>query len=257
MPTYRQACLTPDTPGEFQFTTLESPAQLEMPAGEEIALLHVRWSLTGDEAELASLRPLLNENETRRADRFRVEAPRGCFILSWGILRILLGTLTGTLPKDISFEFGAHGKPFLPRSENPERLMFNLSHSGDDILFVLTRGAKIGVDIETVRERTMMDRIAERHYHPNEIRDLKKLEGSAFVDRFYEYWTLKEAWIKALGHGLSYPIATLDFSAVLPADGMTCHIENADWWCLPLQLKPGVPGALARASTSATRGTGI
>lgn len=219
-----------------------------MPTGEETALLHIRWSLTGDAAELASLRPILNENETRRADRFRVEPPRACYILTWGILRILLGALTATPPREIAFEFGPHGKPYLPNSKNPERLMFNISHSGDDILFALTRCAEIGVDVETARERTMMEPIAERHYHPNEIRDLKKCKGPAFVDRFYEYWTLKEAWIKALGRGLSYPIATLDFSAVLPSGGMTCHIENADWWCCPLQLRPGVPGAMARAS---------
>jgi len=243
MPTFRRACLHPDTTDDIRFEPLDTPKGVRMPSGEEISLFHVRWSLEGDAAELASLRPLLSKTETGRADRFRVEPARGCYILSWGILRILLGALTGTPPEAIEFDFGAYGKPYLPGPKNPDRLMFNLSHSGDDILFAFTRIAEIGVDIETARERTLMDRIAERHYHPNEFGDLKKLTGPAFVDRFYEYWTLKEAWIKALGHGLNYPISTLDFSAVLPAGGMNCRIENANWWCRPLQLRPGVPGA--------------
>lgn len=245
MPIFRRALLKTANAEVVTFKDSNGVEEIQTPAREEIALLHVRWSAAADASLLHSLRPTLSTEELRRADRFRVVPPRHCFILSWGILRQLLGSLTGKQPAAMEFTFGPQGKPYLAGAMNPDCLQFNLSHSGEDILFAITREREIGVDIEKARERSRMERIAQRHYHPNEICDLKQLEEPAFVDRFYEYWTLKEAWIKALGHGLRYPISTLDFSRLLQSGGGRFHLENADWWCHPFELAPGMPAAMA------------
>jgi 4'-phosphopantetheinyl transferase len=243
MPTYRFARLDPTSLAPPVFTPIASPDALGRAAEGEARLLHVRWNHPEDAGVLARLRSTLSAEETARADRFRMERHRERYILSWGLLRRLLGAVTGIRPSDVAYAFGPHGKPALAPGQDPQPPSFNMSHSGEHILYGLCPDPGIGVDVESVRPRKLLVRIAREHYHPNEVADVLALEGHARVIRFHQYWTLKEAWTKALGRGLGYPIRSLDFHDLLAAGGGVIRAEAARWRCRPFFLDPDVPAA--------------
>ena len=205
---------------------------------------HLQWDTDADAAMIAAAAHVLSLEERRRADRIRVLPARCAAALSWGFLRRRLGRYLDRPPTELAFQLGPHGKPYLVAAANPDRLMFNLSHSGGHILLAVTRGREIGVDVEVVQPRRLLLEIAQRHYHPRELDELNRRSAGAQVPQFYRYWTLKEAWIKALGLGLHYPIRTLDFSAqVNSPGGAPFQAEGRGWWCRELAVHPDVKGA--------------
>ena len=113
-----------------------------------------------------------------------------------------------------AIERGAQGKPFAPALGGLE---FNLSHAGSDVLLAFARGQAVGVDLERVDRRVALDAIAARHFAPAEARTLARLEPGLRRERFLELWTRKEAVLKALGEGLSFGLARVEFG--LDANG--------------------------------------
>lgn len=145
----------------------------------------------------------LSQEEQARSQRFRFEKHKNHFIAARGILRILIGRYLKTNPSDIYFEFGEFGKPFLSKHKN---LQFNISHSEDYALFGFTLNNSIGVDIEYTLKEIDFNAIAPRFFAPNEVEKLFALPSFKQVEGFYSCWTRKEAFIKAIGNGLSLPL---------------------------------------------------
>jgi 4'-phosphopantetheinyl transferase len=154
-------------------------------------------------------RTFLSEDEIARADRFLVEAPRRCFITARAMLRQLLGDATGLDPRDIQFSHGQNGKPFLANASDPP-VFFNLSHSGSFVVAALCHDRELGVDVEIVRPMKSAQRLAERFFSESEARELEKIEEH---DRaFFHLWTCKEAYLKAIGTGLTIPLRSVEIS---------------------------------------------
>ncbi|MEM7305281.1 MAG: 4'-phosphopantetheinyl transferase superfamily protein [Planctomycetota bacterium] len=186
----------------------------------------------------------LSSEERAKADRFHFERDRLLYSVAHAALRRVLAPYAGCAPHELRFEIDEHGRPFLtPRGE----LHFSLSHSGDRALVAVARVQRVGVDVEVFRALQDLDRLAERNYTPAELAELAPLEDDARVRAFFRVWTRKEAYVKALGRGLSHPLAAFDVSAGEEArfgafrDGS----ERERWTLLDLPLDGERAGALA------------
>ncbi len=151
---------------------------------------------------------LLLPEEREKAQRYRVERPRGDYILTRGTLRSLLSRYLQTRPHDISFQYTEYGKPFLANSD----LQFNVSHTEGLALLAFVRCRAIGIDVERVRAQTDVRQLAERFFSVHERRSLRDLAGDELHAAFFRCWTRKEAYIKAKGEGLSLPLHQFDVS---------------------------------------------
>jgi 4'-phosphopantetheinyl transferase len=123
-------------------------------------------------------------------------------------LRSLLGKYLGIPPADVAFANDPNGKPRLHEIASPDRLCFNLAHSGDLALVVVARGCDVGIDVEQLRDVNEWGQIARQYFHELEVDEIfgsaHELRGTAFL----RCWTAKEAIVKAIGSGLSCPLTS-------------------------------------------------
>jgi 4'-phosphopantetheinyl transferase len=157
----------------------------------------------------------LPSQEQERAARFKVEPPRWQFVAARTVLRTVLGAYLSVPPHDLELQFGPHGKPRVDERHLDGPFHFNLSHAGNVLLIGVSVDAEIGVDVETCRGRAYLREIAERNFHPDETALLSGAEGDDAVGLFHRLWTLKEAYLKALGEGLRYPMQNINFARIV------------------------------------------
>lgn len=146
---------------------------------------------------------LLSADELLKAKRFKFEIDRERFVISRGILRILLGSYLKENPREIEFEYTSYGKPIAKHNDS---INFNISHSGNRAVFGFVRDAEIGVDIEKIKEDFDVLQLAQGFFSNNELAFLKKLPKEELSKAFFRCWTRKESFIKAEGSGLSFPL---------------------------------------------------
>ena len=142
---------------------------------------------------------ILSASECDRMMRFVKSDHQRDFVAARGTLRSCLAQYVDCDPKSLVFAYGSHGKPML--QDYPE-LQFNLSHSQGRALIGIARGRAVGVDLEEVREVPTMLAIAKRFFMPSEYEAIERVSGGLRSRVFFEYWTCKEAYIKATGVGL-------------------------------------------------------
>ncbi|MBZ5624755.1 MAG: 4'-phosphopantetheinyl transferase superfamily protein [Acidobacteriia bacterium] len=175
-------------------------------------------------------------------ERFHFPNLRQNYTLSHAVLRTLLGRLLGVPAGEVVFSFGRNGKPALAGSA---RIRFNMSHSADLALYAVTLDCCLGVDVERIRPAEDLEHIAARNFHPSESADLLSLPESDRVDAFFRCWTRKEAYIKAVGDGLSMPLDT--FQVTLRRDRPARFVQLSDggeWSLHHLDPAPGFVGAV-------------
>ncbi len=159
-----------------------------------------------------SWKQILSAEEITRSNRYIFEKDRLRFVARRGILRQLLARYSGLKPAEIRYNTNPYGKPSLPS----HLLFFNLSTSQNRIAFVFTLEKDIGVDIEQVRPLPDLSQLAELCFSLEEQSSLSALAPNKQVDAFFHIWTQKEAFIKAVGEGLSRPLR--DFSVSVDPD---------------------------------------
>lgn len=190
--------------------TAEPPASWHIPP-EHLRLdknqVHV-WRVALDQPAtiLQTLSRTLSPDETERAAKFFFQRDRDHFVVARGVLRTILGGYLKVAPARLRFVYDEYGKPALSEIPGESSLSFNLSHSHGLALYGLTLEGKIGIDIEHVREDFDFDRIAEQFFAPREVEMLRALPLNMRREGFFNCWTRKEAYIKAIGHGLSLPL---------------------------------------------------
>ena len=160
------------------------------------------------------LRGILSDDELLRAGRFRFERDQRRYIAARGILRMILGRFLGENPQKIHFEYLPNGKPVLSTKPGCDTLRFNLSHSGEMALYAVARGRNIGVDIERIRDDVAIEQIANKFFSHDEISSLGKIPKKKRNEVFFRYWTRKEAFLKATGEGISFPMEQFDVSLI-------------------------------------------
>jgi 4'-phosphopantetheinyl transferase len=158
-----------------------------------------------------ALATLLTADETARRARFLRTVDQRTFVLTRALIRMTLSTYGPTRPRDWRFATNQHGCPAIVESQaGVPRLAFNVSHTHGLVALAVTRGHLVGVDVERV-DRVVRDDIAGRYFAPSEVRDLRALPAAAQPRAFFDYWTLKEAYIKARGFGLALPLGDFAF----------------------------------------------
>ncbi len=168
---------------------------------EEIQLIFSTLSASPDSERY--LRELLSPDEQDRSDRFKFAKHRTSFIVARGLLRIVLGKYINAKPAAIDFAYGAYGKPVV---KGTPQVHFNVSHSEQMVVYGLRLDREIGVDIEHIRPIGELEAIARQSFAPAECRDLLAIPEQHRTKAFFDCWTRKEAFIKFLGTGLSFPL---------------------------------------------------
>lgn len=174
-------------------------------AGRDIDVWPVH--IEGSDAVVARFESYLTPAEIVRASAFRFQHLRRSFVLTLGALRFLIGAYLGIAPEKVFIRQGPNGKPSLAmRERTPPAFQFNVSHSGDLALFAFTRGCEIGVDVELIRPLADLALVASRFFCQEETDELLALPSVERERAFFLCWTRKEAYIKAVGEGLSIPL---------------------------------------------------
>jgi 4'-phosphopantetheinyl transferase len=202
--------------------------------------------------QFAVFRKHLSNDENARADRFVFESDRLRFVASHGRLRIILGAYCVTQPRDLVFDSGSHGKPFL--KEPPVRIQFNLSHSGSRAALVVTRNMRCGIDIEKIRPEISDQAIAARFFCSRENEWLQSVPSDKRIEGFFRLWSVKESILKADGKGMSIPLADVDTSDILtrisPFISLPDGEEELSLWVGELHATEGYTAAVALEGTA-------
>jgi 4'-phosphopantetheinyl transferase len=185
---------------------------------------------------------LLAEDECHRASQFRFQQDRNRFIVARGVLRMILSSYLGQAPGALRFCYGTHGKPALLGSPDEQAISFNVSHAHRLALFAITRQREVGLDIEYVRADLASEQIAEQFFSIREVATLRQLPAEAGVRAFFNCWTRKEAYLKALSVGLALRLDQFDVS-LAPGEpaALVCdrqHLRAAEKWAMR-ELYPG------------------
>ena len=157
---------------------------------------------------------LLSGEEQQRAARFRFPRDRNRYALTRALLRTLLAGYLEADPASLTFCYSDHGKPSMSGAREKSDVHFNVSHSDGVALFGITRNRAIGVDVERVRHDFEVVTIAQRFFSAAEQRAFNSVSPAQQHRAFFDCWTRKEAYVKAIGEGLSHPLHQFDVSLV-------------------------------------------
>jgi 4'-phosphopantetheinyl transferase len=207
---------------------LPPPDSLSLEAGQ----VHLwRISLEQDDGILDRFRRMLEPEELDRAGRFRYERLQRHFVASRGFLRYLLARYVAGSPDDLRFLYNTYGKPSLAGERS---LQFNMSHSHEIALVAVTRDAAVGVDIEYIRSDFASEEIATRFFSRLEVETFSSLPREERVAAFFRCWARKEAYIKAIGKGLSQPLDGFDVTLAPddPAELLRRGKEDTVTWSM-------------------------
>ena len=223
-----------------------APDRLTLSAEE----IHIwRVSLDSSPLKLQELAQTLASDELQRAERFRFQVDRRRFIVGRGTLRAILGRYLKTAPETIRFRYEASGKPaLLPASElptaspshssiaqtaNKPALEFNLSHSHELMVCAVSQSYQVGIDLEHVRSITDLEGLTQRFFSPQEHLAIQRLPPGQRVRSFFQYWTCKEALLKATGEGLA-DLSKIEVSIANQQAQLIQWTEKTDptrqWW---------------------------
>ncbi len=170
--------------------------------------IHIHQLLISDEIDSQMFMNLLSSDELVKAARFNDESKRRIYIIVRGTLRQKLAEYLGTNPQEIEFAYSETGKPFL--KTDPE-FTFNLSHSANLAVFAFARNAMLGIDVEKIRYDFNFERIINRFFSTAQIREIRESKNPSEI--FFQLWTRKEAYIKAVGSTVFGDLKTLDVSS--------------------------------------------
>ncbi len=149
---------------------------------------------------------LLSFDEINKANEFKAEQHKVNYILTRGSLRKILTLYLQVEAEEIKFLYNEYGKPYLDSNYIENSLYFNLSHSDDLAIFAISKTNNLGIDLEKIKSIDDYLNIAQENFSQQEVADLMSYTKDEQLAAFYRCWTRKEAFIKAIGDGLSYPL---------------------------------------------------
>jgi len=223
------------------------------PASPQLGIqeVHVwRAYLPAHLPRLTTLANHLSADERMVAARFHFAPDRERYTLSRGLLRELLHWYLDVAPERLRFSYGPQGKPTLATPADGDWMRFNLSHAHDITLYAFCRNQELGIDIERIRPDIEYEQTARHVFSPYEIETLFALPLYERTEAFFRCWTIKEAYVKGHGGGLSIPLNQFDCALTpgTPAAILATRPDatQASRWTIS-QLDPGqdYTGALA------------
>ncbi len=232
---------------------LEPPESPTLAGGE----IHI-WRINiGAESYASStmevLHSQLTASEQERANRFLAEKHRGRFVVGRAKMRQILSRYVRQPPNQIALAFENLGKPYLADPAWHAVIRFNFSNSADLAILALAAGQSLGVDVERIRPMSDMLGLANRYFAPSESQALFALPDAQRADAFFRLWTRKEAWLKAIGKGLTFPLRDVEVTF----DDTDCRVlaicqdthAASDWDLIPFLPDPDHVAAVALKRT--------
>jgi 4'-phosphopantetheinyl transferase len=225
---------------------LPPPDAIPLPDGDT----HV-WlvSLDVSEQKRNELARTLKPAELERARRYRFSRDRERFIARRGILRSIIARYLDVHPVEIRFRLTHHGKPELSNKLTSSVLRFNASHSSGWAMFAIARNRNVGVDIEHINPARADPQVASRFFALREVASLAALSGNEWATGFFNCWTRKEAYVKSIGEGLSFPLDAFEVSLAPGQPARLLSVNQSEhkaarWAMADLDAVPGYAAAL-------------
>jgi 4'-phosphopantetheinyl transferase len=174
---------------------------------------------------IAAYRDSLPTDEVARADRYRQEKDRNCCLVARALVRSVLSGYSGDDPAAWAFRYNAYGKPSIAQPAGLS-LNFNVSHTTGLVICGVASAGELGVDVERLNRACSCLDLARRFFAGPEIAFLEQTPPERQAAVFLEFWTLKEAYVKARGVGLSMPLADFAFTLAGPQAGLSAGANN-------------------------------
>lgn len=207
------------------------PSAVEL---EEKAVHVWRIPLTASPLAHGNQARLLSADETDRANRFAFSEDRTQYVAARGALRVLLGRYVGRPAHALRFSYGTYGKPALQVGPREGGVGFNVAHSGDWALCAVALTSEVGVDVEQLRTTVDITEVMRFGFADSEQAALEALPPTDRSDAFFRCWTQKEAYIKAVGRGLSLPLDSFEVRTQHPFGirSVGGSVEQAREWTM-------------------------
>lgn len=194
---------------------------------------------------------LLNTEEEQRRTKFKFEKHQHQHLVTRALIRTTLSRYAPIPPQEWQFSKNDYGRPSIIRPSSIPNFKFNISHTDGLVMCAITLDTEIGIDVENFKREGMTHDIARRFFSKRESADLISLENNEQQKKcFYHYWTLKEAYIKAKGMGISLPLD--QFSYIFNADQLIkiefdprLNDHSKDWQFKLIQVAPHYCAAIA------------
>lgn len=212
-----------------------------------------RASLDVDLELLEAQRSVLSEREIGKIDRLRLPVVYRRSLAAQVTLRQLLSRYLDCPPREVTYQYGSHGKPCLDAAVHPSPIYFNMTHSNDMALYAISDFAEVGVDVELVKPGRQMLEIAERYFAPSEYQQMLSLPEVEQLSAFYKCWTAKEAFVKATGEGLSFGLDRFEVDLSIGAGDARSSLIKIDnsidaarpWYLTSFSPEENYLGAIA------------
>jgi len=170
-----------------------------------------------DQGVLADYRRLLTDEERQKEGRFHFARDRHRYLITRALVRTVLSRYAAVTPQDWRFTEDAYGRPLIANDHSAaRRISFNVSHTRSLVVLGVSCERALGVDIEDFQTRRADLDVADRYFSADEVAQLRATAPQLQAARFFEYWTLKESYIKARGMGLSLPLEQFGFDLAQP-----------------------------------------
>ena len=154
---------------------------------------------------------ILSNDEISRGERFCFDRDRHRHLVTWALARTMLSSYADISPKAWEFGNNQYGRPHISGPVSAPNLRFNLSHTRNLIACIVAPEFDVGIDVEDCRRNISGPAIARRYFSAREVAAFERLTKNEQAAAFFEYWTLKEAYVKAVGRGISLGLARFSF----------------------------------------------
>ena len=194
---------------------------------------------------------LLSGDETRRAESYYFERDRRRFVIGRGLLRRILGRYYLDIePRRLEFRKGPRGKPYLAESFDNSKIRFNLTASQGLAVFAFAKDHEVGIDVEYMRYMADAQQIVEGSFSKAEAAAFNELLDQEKQEAFFSCWTRKEAFVKAIGEGLYFPLDQFDVSLRPGEPARVLRVagkpkEAVQWYLKSFRPEKGYKAALA------------
>lgn len=201
------------------------------------------WCASLDEqlTHLHALDSILSPEERERAVKFHFERDSNRFIVGRGLLRVILSRYLSVDPAYVELDYGSWGKPQL-KTVNCDRILeFSLSHSANLVLYAFSWNRRVGVDIEYIRPISEIDSIVRQFFSSRERVVMRSLSPVKRIEAFFAAWTCKEAYLKAIGEGLTETFSQIEVSLAPGEPAKLVSIYGNKWKAVRWHLEAFEP----------------
>jgi len=211
---------------------------------DEVRVFYALTEALADPDLARRCRATISAEESAREQRFRFQEDRDSYLLAHALCRSVLSQLCGAGAPALQFEAGEHGRPELTVPHCDPRLRFNISHTRGMVACAVALEHDVGVDVERLDRRVQIAELAASVFSDAERAALASLREDAQRARFFELWTLKEAYIKAVGKGLALRLSAITLElhpGTQPRIAFAPPVDDDPraWWLHVRQPAPG------------------